>query len=355
MAKIVDDSTEALFDARPGHRATLQRPLSVYGRRVDVLLSTAATLSPFTLVKVFLAGEMREERKTGSDSLLKAMKASRSGARPATISTRHRVTELLKRYIRPEHLTFAVDKFLKDEVLLVNIRPPSLWGIFPLIDEDLTSAARLLEYFDSIFQCCATLKDEGNVGESVALFESVFGNPFTAWNQLNPNVDWMVTLALDTALMTVAQYGHLVAVEPVEAWSAVPPQAQSLIAPGRTPIGHWVAEVQLAAKQRNISGLARWLNANMNPTRLGQVTPDDLKKWSAGYKSISYSDMSAITDAFRLPSVSKKLHRRFFLAQALMFLCDWTRSSTKGAAPVWVDIQGLVRRRYDAIYHATQN
>ena len=338
-----------LFDARPYRSIPLARPLAVFGKRFNVLLTTGITFSPATLLNAIceLTPPSGHRRR---DSSWKNYVASALGIRPASNSTRSLYRREIQAGVAPADLELVVNSCLSGKVPLSAHRPFSIWHGWAnglVEDFELWSVCRLAAWLDDSAQLADDMARQGREHEAREALGVVLGSSTSALEQLLPQSAFM---AIESALHVVRQYEHFFqrTLEPLDRETSLFARA---LAPGATPIGHWIAEFGVASGCPSNGAIARLMFKRDVRLHGRCISEAQLKNWSCGRQRMpvkAMQEMLSQLQSANFESSMATLTERFYLAQLAIFLCDVFRAIAFEAAG-WSEAQAHLLARYNVL------
>jgi hypothetical protein len=201
-----------------------------------------------------------------------------------------------------------------------------------------------------LLQFVAELAQQQGKAAADAHLQSLFCEELAAWRALNPRLLMQVCLLVEVALKALA-WLECRADQP----SAGPdPQTSCLdvlLAPGRRPMGHWLAEVCASSGCANLRKLADELHWRVTYHRK-PISYDLLRKWSGSSTVLMpAAAMPLVLAGVRKKNWAETLPNRFYVARFLTFVCDLLRAGSTGEAIApWEEVQAQVRSRYEQAY-----
>lgn len=169
---------------------------------------------------------------------------------------------------------------------------------------------------------------------------SILGQGLEHWLDLDEEAPSQLLVLVEVALQALVLLERRFTREGTE------PALGGLLMPGRRPLGHWLAQVTIAAGGLNLADLDRRL---LKKRREGAHVPyDQLRKWSSSTSVLMPRDrlwdvLNAVRECQR-----EVLAARFFAARALSFFCDLLRAGVRTHLS-WGAVQAHMLRRYGAI------
>lgn len=333
----------------------LQRPLTVFGARVEVHTSTALTLSPDTVARAALDTSLQTFIRTaepGKHMLLKKLLYVAAGKHRLSAGMKNLVKEELKPLMEPD----ALAAVLEGTDGATSCSPGSDWarllngmaGGEELLFHDI--AAHLAQYDAQVIEM-RRLDATGRRTEAHRHFESLMGPALQAWQALNPRLSIPVFLLLEVALRTLA-WLECRSTKPLpDAPAAQESQVAPLLDAGRWPLGLWLAEVRVASGCPNLAALSQHLDRHGATLHGRSIRHALLKDWSNSTRVLMPQlAVNPVLRGVRVREQSERLEGCYYVARLLTFLCDLARSGTQGEAPAWAEVRSQIKSRYTELH-----
>lgn len=331
-----------------GSEVQLARPLRLFGSTLKVSRSTAVTFSPDTVLRavfgISMVGAIRRERP---DLFLEFRKLSYVLKRkhlPSQTTKKLLLNRLGAAYAdgtllkAMEGVAFQVDRGSEWSAIL------SALGTEPTTFTDIVTCMAACD--EHLLQVVGPLYRAGQTDEAECHLQELFGEGLAAWSAALPGIQREVAMLADVALQGLVW---------VELRHPPPPRGRSavsvidcLLAPGKRPIGHWLAEICHATDSQNLAALSTRL-AELTQRHERPIEHELLRKWSScRHRLMPPLAATTITRAFvRLNPAHEP---RFFVARFLTFIIELAYASVSCGRPDWVVVQAHVRRRLEKLY-----
>lgn len=329
----------------------LPHALELFGKDFRVHISTHFTFNPDTVSRaaagVSLDAGMRKFAPA-QHQLLRTVARVAAGKHKATETTKRLIAKHFEPVVPGAQMRQALDG------ADLPLEPKSDWdtvlqGLEKSEDEFLKALCRLLAACDAHALYVRALVKGGQSEQAVAYVDRLFRPDIEAWVGFNPSLVLNLYVPVEVALKAIA-WAECRGPHPKAGPDPHTSCLDSLLLPGRRPMGHWLAEVCAASGCRNL----RQLETRLPPqaTHHGRpISHDLLRKWSSCTKVVMpAAAMPSVVAAVRGKNWVDTLPNRFYVARFLTFLCDLLRAGTEGARPAWEDVQAQVRSRYAQAY-----
>jgi hypothetical protein len=329
----------------------LPHPLELFGKNFRVHISTHFTFNPDTVSRaaadVSLDAGLRKAAPAAHQLLRKVAYVAAGKHKPSE-STKRIIAKEFEPVVPSETMLRALDG--GD----VPLEPRSDWdtvlqGLERGKDEFLKHLCRLLAACDAHALYVRALTKGGQTKQAVAYVDRLFRPDIEAWVRFNPSLVLNLYVPVEVALKAIA-WAECRGPHPEAGPDPHTSCLDSLLLPGRRPMGHWLAEVCAASGCRNL----RQLETRLPPQAMHHGRPishDLLRKWSSCVKVVMpAAAMPPVIAAVRGKNWVDTLPSRFYVARFLTFLCDLLTAGTMGERPAWEDVQAQVRSRYAQAY-----
>lgn len=253
----------------------------------------------------------------------------------------------------------AVEQALDGKGVPAALEETSDWAIVlsalrPTSNGDFVySAVRHMAALDDLYFRVQRLSKDGRQEEAAMHFAAALGDFLPHWRASCPAESLPAALRIDTSLRVLALLESDLSVSAVDG-DAGASVVLALLRPGAKPVGHWLKQLQAAVRRKDIKdnkGLAKLLYLKAVQHRGKPISHDTLKGWSSMKPGmlITLQACDSLLSVLNDKSTADLLRARFALARFLAFLCDLLRSSVAANALTWVEAQGMVAARYDAL------
>ena len=333
----------------------LARPLSVFGPKFKVKVSTSFTLSPDTVLQAVLDTSfltvIRAEAPGVYQSLKKLHYAEAGKHRPSE-GTKKLIQKELTLLNAPESIAAALNG-----QQLPPSPPESQWklvlkGINGGETNFLHDIAHSLAAWDNEALKIRGLTRAGAKEQAHACTEALLRTSLPSWEALNPRLleAPRILILLESSLQTLAKLMCAVNMPTMDLPSRES-QITQLLDAGRRPLGHWLHEVTRASDCESIPELAQCLLRAGARHHDRAISPDLLKKWSSSKNvAMPQTALKPVLRGVRHQERARTLESRYYVARFLAFLCDLAWAGIPGETPVWSDIQAQLKSGYAQVY-----
>jgi hypothetical protein len=333
----------------------LQRPLEVFGASFLVHIATPFTLNPDTLTRVLTDTSLQTAIRTnvkaeirGFHPLLKKLSYVARGKHKLSAGLRN----LSIRELGPLLPAWEIEQALDGRG--PPVLPRSTWatllqGMQGTAGDLKREVATCLAACDSHYIYLDALIGGGRQGEGQAHLDKLLGASQEAWQSLNPRLAFKVMLLVEVALKALAWVeSRFAALEQGQTAMATQSPVDSMLAPGRRPLGHWLKEVCDASGCAHLTHLSTRLDLKYG-AQGDAPSRHLLKQWSSS-RVMPAARLKQVLGAVRIREQAQVIENRFYVARLLTFLCDLTWAGTIDTPPSWEVVQAHIRSRHAEAY-----
>lgn len=333
----------------------LARPMSVFGAKFKVRVSTSFTLSLDTVLQAVMDTSLLTFLRTEVPGIYQSFKKllyAEAGKHRLSEGTKKLIQHELKLLNAPDTIAAALNG-----QQLPPSPPESHWklvlqGMKGGESNFVRDIANSLAAWDGEALKIWELSRAGDMEQAHARTEALLRTSLPSWEALNPRLleSPRILILVESSLQTLTKLMCGVNMPTMDLPSRES-QITQLLDAGRRPLGHWLHEVTRASDCESLPELAQCLLRAGARHHDRAISPDLLKKWSSSKNiAMPQTALKSILRGVRNQELAKTLESRYYVARFLTFLCDLAWAGIPGEAPVWSDIQAQLKSWYALVY-----